>query len=87
MNESSTEFKNTKRATRWIMLILSVLAFGLMMGFRDELPLVWQRALAAAVAFAILVFRQISFSECRALVQLECVETFAAFGKTYLPWN
>jgi len=37
------------------------------------------------VAAAALVPRQISFSECRALVQFECVEIFAAFGKAYLP--
>jgi hypothetical protein len=39
----------------WVSLFAGILAFGGLMGVRDGLPFVWQRAAIAAIAAGILV--------------------------------
>jgi hypothetical protein len=39
---------------RWIWLVLAILAFGLLMGAREDFHSFWIRALLAGCAFAIL---------------------------------
>lgn len=53
MNETSISEKS-KYGRSWAWLVLSVVLFGALMGFRGELHSIWLRALVAGAAFAVL---------------------------------
>jgi hypothetical protein len=54
MNEASSVPGDGKHSRPWAWLVLSVVLFGLLMGFRGEVHSIWLRALVAGIAFAVL---------------------------------
>ena len=55
MNRTTPTPENRRPKSRLIWLILGILGFGALMGWRGELESGWERALTAAAAAVVLV--------------------------------
>ena len=55
MNENTDGSGPEKSGRPWGWLVLSIICFGVLMGFRSEIHSIWIRALVAGIAFALLI--------------------------------
>jgi len=54
MNDTPNVPNSSKHGLPWIWLALSIMTFGALMAFRNEIHSIWLRAPVAAIAFAFL---------------------------------